>query len=84
MKEGLRIVGVHTSLLKGQTTRAASTTEPDVAGVSTFDIMKQGLSPDKSTFPVFKTEIIDHNKTFQASILHKMFPRMTSGFKQKY
>lgn len=43
-----KIVGINKSQLRGHTTRAASTTEVDVAGVSTFDIMKQGSY--KSTF----------------------------------
>lgn len=42
-----KIVGINKSQLRGHTTRAASTTEVDVA-VSTFDIMKQGSY--KSTF----------------------------------
>lgn len=48
--KSFKIVGINKSQLRGHTTRAASTTEADAAGVSTFDIMKQGLWSDKSTF----------------------------------
>ena len=46
--KSFKMVGINKSQLRGHTTRAASTTEADVAGVSTFDIMKQGSY--KSTF----------------------------------
>ena len=70
----MRIVGIHTSLLKGHTTRAASTNEPDVAGVSTFDIMKQGLSPGKSTFPQFlKQKLLITIELFKLAFYIKCF-----------
>ena len=73
LKEGFSITGIDIRMSEGHSTRAASTTNADVTGVSLCDIIKQGQWSNKSTFQKFyKKEVIDYNETSQVSTLNNV------------
>ena len=73
LKKGTCLAGINKSLLKDLSTRVASTTKVNVSGVAGFDLMEKGQWSNRSTYQkIYKREIIDHSKTFQANILNNM------------
>ena len=64
-REGVSMAEIDTKMLKSHSTRATSTTNADVTGVSACDTMKQRQLSSKSTFQNFyKKKSIDHSETF--------------------
>ena len=69
IKETLKLAGIDVSILKGHSTRAASSSKSSKAGLSLSDILARGSWSSSSTWQRFyNKEIMNENDLFQKTV----------------